>query len=234
LVGGDNSSSADAVIAPLSESDTVAFIRANTVVVSPPLVPEIELHLASEITPIWQASERALAIANVDPPFWAFAWPGGQALARHILDHPDLVAGQAVLDFGAGSGLVAIAAALAGASAVLAADVDPVAIAAIGLNATLNRVSIDTSVQDLVDGAGFWPVVLAGDMFYERGPSSRFSAWLARLAGQGALVLIGEPGRTYRPRLDFEARARLVVPTLLELEDRLERVVEVLRVRPLA
>ena len=220
--------------AAMSDSDQAAFLRLNTAIASPPLVPEIRLHLASEITPIWQASEQALAAANVDPPFWAFAWPGGQALARHILDHPALVAGQSVLDFGAGSGLVAIAAALAGASPVLAADIDPMAIAAIKQNARLNRVSIETSPCDPVDGPGFWPVVLAADMFYEREPSLRFSAWFKRLAERGALVLIGEPGRDYRPRLDLEARARLVVPTSLELEDRLERVVDIWRVRRLA
>src|SRR5580658_7931943 len=123
-------------------SDPADFIRANTTIASPPLVPEISLHLASEITPIWQATEDSLARFGTPPPFWAFAWAGGQALARYLLDSPEVVAGREVLDLCSGSGMVAIAAAKAGAAAVVAAEIDPFAAAAIALNAPLNGVAI--------------------------------------------------------------------------------------------
>src|SRR5690348_9067026 len=125
--------------------DPAIFIRRNTAIAVPPLVPEIRLHLATEITPIWQATEQTLTHSALPPPFWAFAWAGGQALARYLLDHPEVVAGRSVLDFGAGSGLVAIAAAKAGAACVLAADIDPFAAAAITANATLNAVAVDVA-----------------------------------------------------------------------------------------
>src|SRR5215831_17108343 len=131
--------------------DPLVFIRHNTAIAMPPLVPEIRLHLAAEITPIWQATEETLAQSSVPPPFWAFAWAGGQALARYLLDHPAEVAGRSVLDFGAGSGLVAIAAAKAGAAAVLAAEIDHFAAAAIAANATLNNVDVSVQTTDLLD-----------------------------------------------------------------------------------
>src|SRR5271169_315105 len=137
--------------------DPARFIQHNTAIVAPPLVPEILLHLATEVTPIWQATEETLAQGAVPPPYWAFAWAGGQALARYLLDHPATVAGRAVLDFGAGSGLVAIAAAKAGAASVTAADVDHFAAAAIAANAALNGVAIEVVTADLSDGdKRFW------------------------------------------------------------------------------
>src|SRR6266851_9377973 len=145
--------------------DPALFIRHNTAIVAPPLVPEIRLHLATEVTPIWQATEETLAQGAVPPPYWAFAWAGGQALARYLLDHPETVEGRAVLDFGAGSGLVAIAAAKAGALSVTAADVDPFAAAAIAANAALNGVAIEVVTTDLSDGdKRFWKLVNAGDI----------------------------------------------------------------------
>src|SRR4029077_1408526 len=145
------------------------FIRHNTAIVAPPLVPEIRLHSATEVTPIWQATEETLAQGAVPPPYWAFAWAGGQALARYLIDHPETVAGRAVLDFGAGSGLVAIAAAKAGAASVTATEIDHFAAAAIAANAALNGVAIEVTTADLSDGdKRFWKLVTAGDICYEQ------------------------------------------------------------------
>jgi predicted nicotinamide N-methyase len=213
-------------------SDKAAFIRANTLVAAPPLVPEIRLHLASEITPLWQATEAALARDQLPPPYWAFAWAGGQALARHLLDHPGLVHGKSVLDFGAGSGLVAIAAAKAGARAVTAAEIDPFAAAAIALNAAENGVAIELAAGDIIGSAPRWDIVLAGDMCYERPLAERLAAWLGRCAAAGALVLLGDPGRAYLPRTGLSELARYTVPTPLELEDRTARETIVWRLAP--
>ncbi len=200
------------------------FVRDNTVVATPPLVPEIRLHLATELSPIWQASEKTLARGAVPPPFWAFAWPGGQALARHLLDHPELVAGRDVLDFGAGSGLVAIAAMKAGAATVLAADIDPFAAAAIAANAALNCVVITVTREDLLAGAApSCPVVTAGDICYEQPMAARAAAWLRRCAGRGSLVLLADPGRAYVPAEGLVECARYPVPTSREIEDRDQR-----------
>jgi predicted nicotinamide N-methyase len=200
-----------------------AFVRANTAVAAAPLVPEIRLHLATEITPLWHATEASLARDQLPPPYWAFAWAGGQALARHILDHPELVRGRRVLDFGAGSGLVAIAVAKAG-GCVTAAEIDPFAQAAIRLNAGLNGVDVAIESADVIDlEAVPWEVVLAGDMCYERPLAERLTAWLRKLATQGVDVLLGDPGRAYLPAAGLVALARYTVPTTLELEDRLIR-----------
>lgn len=201
-----------------------AFIRANTVITAPPLVPEIQLHLATEITPIWQASEDSLARGNVPPPFWAFPWAGGQALARHVLDHREIVAGKRVLDFGAGSGLVAIAAAQVGAGRVTAAEIDEFAVAAITLNAALNGVTVGVETADLIGtSGGSWDVVLVGDMCYEQPLADRLTAWLRMLAGDGVTVLLGDPGRSYVPTTGLTALARYTVATSRELEDRESR-----------
>jgi predicted nicotinamide N-methyase len=199
------------------------FVRANTVIAAPPLVPEIQLHLASEITPLWHATEASLAKDQLPPPYWAFAWAGGQALARHILDHPALVRGRTLLDFGAGSGLVAIAAAKAGAR-VTAAEIDPFATAAIALNAALNGVEVALERNDVIGRESVpWQAVLAGDMCYERPLAERLTLWLRALAARGVTVLLGDPGRAYLPATGLEALARYDVPTSLELEDRLTR-----------
>jgi predicted nicotinamide N-methyase len=199
------------------------FIRANTAVAAPAILPELKLYLASEITPIWEATEAVLAAANVDPPFWAFAWAGGQALARHVLDQPERVRGRRVLDFGAGSGVVAIAAARAGAARVLAAEIDPVACAAIRLNAELNQAAVEILEDDLIGRDLGADLILVGDMCYERPLAERLVAWLRGLAGRGVTVLLGDPGRTYRPTQGLVEIARYLVPTSLELEDRTER-----------
>ena len=208
----------------MSSSDAATFIRANTAISSPPLVPEIRLHLANEITPLWQATEATLARDQLPPPYWAFAWAGGQALARHVLDHPELVRGKRVLDFGAGSGLLALAAARAGASAVTAAEIDPFAAAAIALNAALNRLALRVETADVIGAVAVpWQVVLVGDMCYERPLAERLTQWLRRLAADRTLVLLGDPGRNYLPREGLTALARYAVPTPLDLEDRVTR-----------
>ena len=207
----------------MSESDATIFVRRETVIASPPLVPEIRLHLASEVVPLWQATEADLARHGLPPPYWAFAWPGGQALARHLLDHPDIVRGQRVLDFAAGSGLGAIAAAKAGAASVAAAEIDRFAIAAIGLNATLNGVPIASIERDIVGEAGAWDVILAGDVCYERPMAERVGRWLGAMAASGRRVLMGDPGRNYLPKGGLTEIARYQVPTSLDLEDRNNR-----------
>ncbi|HEY9217811.1 MAG TPA: methyltransferase [Phenylobacterium sp.] len=197
-----------------------AFILEHTRLQAPPHTPELVLHLADEITPIWQLTEEALAEIGLPPPFWAFAWAGGQALARYILDNPQLVAGKRVIDFASGSGLVAIAAAKAGAASVLAADIDPFCIAAGQLNAAANGVSIDTTGQDLLPAPPpAVDVILAGDICYEKPLAERVMAWLGSARAAGALVLIGDPGRSYFPRQGLEKLAEYQVPTTRELED---------------
>ena len=193
------------------------FIKANAALTAPALVPEIKLYLASEVVPLWRATEDALSKNGVPPPYWAFAWAGGQALARHVLDNPELVRGKRVLDIGAGSGLVAIAAGKAGAAHVLAADIDAFACAAIGLNADANACDIDVTVADLIGTPGAWEMILVGDLFYERPLAERLLAWLDPL---NATVLLGDPGRTYFPRTRIEKLASYSVQTTRDLEDR--------------
>jgi predicted nicotinamide N-methyase len=204
-------------------SDSEAFIRANTAIGTPSLVPEIKLYLASEVTPLWHATEASLEKSQLPPPYWAFAWPGGQALARHLLDRPALVAGKSVLDIGAGSGLVAIAAKQAGAAHATAAEIDTFAIAAIRLNAALNDVAIEAESRDLIGGASQWDAILVGDMCYERPLAERLTAWLRALAARGAMVLLADPGRAYLPKEGLREIARYTVPTSLDLEDRPSR-----------
>ncbi len=198
----------------------LAFIRANTRARPVPHAPEILLQVADEATALWQKTEEELAEIGLPPPFWAFAWAGGQALARYILDHPETVAGRSVLDFASGSGLVAIAAAKAGASAVTASDLDPFAVQAIGLNAAANGVAdrIRAVRGDLI-GSDPDGIVLAADIFYERDLAARVTAWLARLHAGGATVLIGDPGRSYLPRERLETLATYEVPVSRSLED---------------
>ncbi|HKY18526.1 MAG TPA: 50S ribosomal protein L11 methyltransferase [Rhizomicrobium sp.] len=201
------------------------FIIANAALTAPPLVPEIKLYLATEVVPLWRATEDELAEQGVPPPYWAFAWAGGQALARYILDNPDTVRGKRVLDIGSGSGLVALAAAQAGAAAVLAADIDAFACAAIRLNAQANRQNnhqsnrrdIAVTQDDLIGTANVWDVILVGDLFYERPLAERLLAWLTPL---GVPVLLGDPGRNYFPKTQIENLARYSVPTSRDLEDR--------------
>lgn len=196
------------------------FIAANTRPLAPPLVPEIRLHLAEESLPIWQRTEEELGEMNVPPPYWAFAWAGGQALARYLLDNPALVAGRSVIDLGAGSGLTAIAAKRAGATAVLAADIDALALAAVSLNAALNGVALAVTGEDLLARApDAADVVLVGDLFYERELAARVAAYIEKAAAAGAEVLIGDPKRSYFPAGRFARVAEYQVPVTRELED---------------
>lgn len=203
------------------------FVRAHTVPGQAPLVPEITLHLASQITPIWLATEAWLAERNIEPPFWAFAWPGGIATARMILDEPGLVRGLRVLDFAAGCGIAAIAAAKAGAAEVEAAEIDPLAVAVIGLNAALNDVAVVPLLADVVGAACRWDVILAGDVCYEAPMTAHILPWLREMAGQGVRVLLADPGRAYLPRDGLRPLRVVEVPTTRELEDRERRVVTV-------
>lgn len=207
------------------------FVRANTVRAATALVPELCLHLASEITPIWEATEAELARTGLPPPFWAFAWAGGQALARHVLDHPEIVAGRRVLDFAAGSGIVALAAARAGAASVVAAEIDRFAAAAIALNAEANGLAITIALDDLVGRTDVAAeIVLAGDVCYEQPMAGRVAAWLDALARAGRTVLMGDPGRAYLPGAGIVAVAAYDVATTREIEDREMRRTTVWRV----
>ena len=197
------------------------FILDNTRLQPPPHTPELRLHLADEITPIWRMTEEALSEIGLPPPFWAFAWAGGQALARYVLDTPAIVAGKAVVDFASGSGLVGIAAAKAGATRVLAADIDGFCGAALGLNAQANGVIVGFTNADLLDAPppAWADVILAGDICYEKPLAERVMAWLAQARAAGATVLIGDPGRSYFPRTGLTRLAEYQVQTTRELED---------------
>jgi len=200
-------------------ADPVAFIRAETRLLPVPHAPELVLHVADEATELWQKTEEELGRIGLPPPFWAFAWAGGQALARYILDHPEAVRGRRVLDFASGSGLVAIAAMRAGAAHVTACDIDPFAIAAIGLNAKANGVTVTPVQADLVGQDQGWDTVLAGDICYERDLAARVTEWLFGLSRRGATVLIGDPGRSYLPESRLERLALYEVPVTRTLED---------------
>ncbi|WP_245422086.1 class I SAM-dependent methyltransferase [Alsobacter soli] len=203
----------------LTITDPEAFIRANTELTPTPHAPEVRLHVATESTELWRKTEEELGEIGLPPPFWAFAWAGGQALARWLLDNPEAVRGRRVLDFASGSGLAGIAAALAGAAPVETVDIDPFALAAIRLNAQANGVALTATREDLVGQDRGWEVVLAGDVCYERDMARAVTDWLEALARRGALVLVGDPGRSYLPRERLQAVATYQVPTTRELED---------------
>lgn len=205
----------------MTEAERRAFVLDNTKPLSPPLVPEITLRLAEESLPIWRKSEEELEEANVPPPYWAFAWAGGQALARWLLDTPATVAGRRVLDLGSGSGLTAIAAARLGAVDVLAADIDALALTAIAINAQANGVTITSTGEDLLarPWTGGWDVLLIGDLFYERAIADAVLAVGQAAHAQGVLVLAGDPQRSYFPGGRFEKLAEYSVPVTRELED---------------
>lgn len=196
------------------------FILDNTSVLTPPLVPEVKLHLAHEAVPLWQKTEEELGQMGLPPPFWAFAWAGGQALARYVLDEPALVSGRSVLDMATGSGLVAIAAAKAGAQSVTATEIDAFAIHAAEMNAALNNVSLTLLQEDLLlKPPPAAEVIFVGDLFYEKHLAERCFAWLQLAQGNGSTVLIGDPGRSYLPQDKLEKLAAYNVPVTRDLED---------------
>jgi len=197
-----------------------AFVRSVTRVTRLPFVPELCVRVAPKMVPIWDATKRRVGRDDIPPPFWAFAWPGGQALARHVLDYPQLVVGQRVLDFAAGGGMAALAAARAGAASVIAYDVDPLASVAQQANADLSDVQIASRTRDIVGEPlhADFDVVLAGDVCYEWVLSTRIVPWLRRSAADGVLVLLGDPGRDYLPNAGIERLADYDVPTSRELE----------------
>jgi predicted nicotinamide N-methyase len=203
----------------MTASKRAAFIRAHTRLLPVPHAPEIVLYLADEATALWQKTEEELGEMGLAPPFWAFAWAGGQALARYILDRPALVAGQRVLDFASGSGLVAIAAAKAGAAHVEACDIDPFAATAIALNAAANGLRVEARLTDCVGADAGWDIVLAGDICYQQDIAERVTVWLSNLHRRGAVVLVGDPGRSYLPTDRLEALATYAVPVTRALED---------------
>ena len=197
------------------------FVRANTEILSPPLVPEVVLHLAHEALPIWQKTEEELGAIGLPPPFWAFAWAGGQALARHILDNPENVRGKRVLDLASGSGLVAIAAMKTGAASAQAADIDHFAVEAVALNAKLNAVLVTPIADDLLDKdpPRDMDAILVGDLFYEKHLATHCLDWLNQAHANGIDVLIGDPGRSYLPKEKLKRIAEYAVPVTRELED---------------
>jgi len=203
----------------LSPGDAERFILGNTALQATPHVPEIRLHLADEAHDLWRRTEEELAEIGLPPPFWAFAWAGGQGLARYVLDHPQTVRGLRVLDFATGSGLVAIAAARAGAAEVIAADIDPFCAGAVRLNAIANGVTVTFEARDLIGDACDFDVLLAGDVFYDRPFADRLTPWLSQLADAGKTVLVGDPGRAYLPRERLVRLAEYQVPVTRALED---------------
>ena len=198
--------------------DRPAFIRAQTRLLPVPHAPEIQLYLADEATELWQKTEDDLGEIGLPPPFWAFAWAGGQGLARYVLDHPEVVKGRSVLDVASGSGLVAIAAAMAGASRIIANEIDEFALEAIPINASANGVEVEVRAGSLIGLDEGWDVVLAGDISYERDMASAMTSWLEGLARRGATVLVGDPGRSYlaRDRLVEIAAYQVAVSRTLE------------------
>lgn len=201
-------------------TDAAAFIRENTRIQTVPHAPEVSLWLADEVTPIWRLTEEELGDMGLPPPFWAFAWAGGQGLARWLLDHPHEAAGKRVLDFAAGSGLVGVAAMKAGAASVLCADIDPFCGAAVAMNAELNGVALGFTDADLLEApAPDVDLICAGDVFYEGPMAERVLAWLTEAHGRGVRVLVGDPIRTYFPTSGFDLLAEYEVPTTRELED---------------
>jgi predicted nicotinamide N-methyase len=200
--------------------DHATFIRANTTLMPVPLVPDIVLHLAHESLPLWQKTEEELGEIGLPPPFWAFAWAGGQALARYVLDHPKVVRGKRVIDLASGSGLVGIAAMKAGAVHVLAADIDGFSVSAVKLNAEANNVRLAVTADNLLDDAvPACDIILVGDLFYEQGLAQRVFAWLSAAKASGAHVLIGDPGRSYLPKDKLTPLAQYSVPVTRDLED---------------
>ncbi|WP_292444098.1 methyltransferase [Mesorhizobium sp.] len=203
----------------LTPNSAKKFILDNTALMAPPHVPEILLHLADEAHELWLRTEDDLAEIGLPPPFWAFAWAGGQGLARYIIDNPSTVRGKRVLDFASGSGLVAIAAAKAGAAEVTAADIDPFCTTVIALNTKANEVEARFLGANCIGTDAGWEVILAGDVFYDKPLADQLIPWFAALKARGADILVGDPGRSYLPKTGLEPLAVYEVPVTRALED---------------
>jgi predicted nicotinamide N-methyase len=211
-----------AMVVGVTAGEWAAFVREHTGLGVVPFVPELRLYQAEDAIGLWEETEARHGGPGLAPPFWAFPWAGGQALARYVLDHPSLVAGRAVCDIAAGSGLVALAAARAGAARVTAVEIDPYATAAIALNATANDLDVTPLLTDLLAERAVVPVaevVLAGDVFYNRDMATRMLAFFRAASDRGALVLVGDPGRAYVPTDVLERVAEYDVPVVRDLED---------------
>lgn len=208
--------------------DPAQFIRAETAVGTPSLLPELRIHLASEVTPLWQTTEETLQEGHLAPPFWAFAWPGGQGVARYILDHPESMRDKRVLDFAAGSGIGAIAAMKAGAEAALAIDIDRLALNAVHLNAALNGVTV--SIDEFIDmdkPPKHADVIIVGDVCYQQAMAAKTMRWLWLCVAAGMRVIMGDPGRAYVPENGLTELATYTVPTSRDLESHDSRIVKV-------
>ncbi|GBR38526.1 50S ribosomal protein L11 methyltransferase [Neoasaia chiangmaiensis NBRC 101099] len=212
-------------------TDPADFVTGSTIIERPPLTPEIRVHLATEITPIWQATEDHLARVGVEPPFWAFAWPGSQVLARYVLDHPETVHGRRVLDFACGNGLAGIACAIAGAAHVCANDIDSLALVATRLNAALNDVDIETRPGDIVGLQPDYDLLICGDVCYNQPMADLLLPWLRRCAAS-CDVWMADPGRPYAPRTGVAPLMTVDVPTTRELEDGTSRTTTLYRLMP--
>jgi len=208
------------------------FIASQTIIETAPLVPELRLYLATEITPIWQATETHLAELNIEPPFWAFAWPGSQLLARWILDHPETVRGKRVLDFACGGGLAGLACAQAGASGVLINDIDQLALEAAQLNASLNDLTLVPIEGDRIGSEPDVDLLLCGDVCYNQQMADRIIPWLRKCA-EKMEVWMADPGRPYAPKEGIEILACATLPTTMELEGKTARETRLYRVLPL-
>lgn len=204
----------------INQAAAADFVAEYTALISPPLVPELQLHLAIETKEIWQHTEETLGEMGLPPPFWAFAWAGGQALARYVIDNPTTVSGQRVLDFAAGGAIAGLGAARAGAATIMASELDAFAIAACEANARANGCAIETVLGDIVGTDDGWDVVLAGDVFYEGDLARDVGGWLESLVQRGARVLIGDPGRAFLPLEKLDRLAEYSVPVTRDLEDR--------------
>ncbi|MDG4891296.1 methyltransferase [Mesorhizobium sp. WSM4887] len=203
----------------LTPKNARTFILDNTALMAPPHVPEVLLHLADEAHDLWLRTEEELAEIGLPPPFWAFAWAGGQGLGRYVLDHPATLQGKRVLDFASGSGVVAIAALKAGAAELTAADIDPFCATVIALNLEANGVKADFLDADSIGTDDGWDVVLAGDVFYDKPLAERLTPWFTSLKARGADILVGDPGRAYLPKTGLQSLAVYQVPVTRVLED---------------
>ncbi len=203
----------------MTPSQRADFMRANTSIHAPPQVPELRLHLADDAHALWHKTEQELAAIGLPPPFWAFAWAGGQGLARFILDNRHIVAGKHVVDFATGSGIVAIAAMLAGAASARTVDIDPFCETAVRLNAALNNVPVTAQTRDIVGETVDCDVLLAGDVFYEKPLAEAVTGWFDDCAARGIAAYVGDPGRHYMPRDRLELCATYQVPVTRVLED---------------